>query len=618
MKAPKKFKNAPPRKSAMVGTKTGGKMELDVLLGWLNFSLEAAEPKHWEYFVIDQFLRGNHNIRGNPQDNSIVVGRRSEQVSFPINKIYATSRAVRAFVTRHKPVAGIETTESTDEAKVYARRANKLLERDNFINNSRKLNKEWVYYGVNFGLGWRQIGYDKQRKCAIRWTIDPNDLLVGSKSGNPLDSPYLIKCLTRTVGYWKNKYPDSNVVPDNELAASRYKKLSMELNGLSNTDTRRLEEQTALGYECWYRLFDKNGAGGYINKCLFTKTEVISFEETPYEEYPFIPYTAEILPNESIPDGHLKHVIAPQRLYNLLNAQMLEYNHIVNRGRIIKEKNAGFKVIRAVEGQIIEVNPGKRVELLNPPALNPSMQWQINLADSAIEDIGGQHDASQGSTPERVSSGRAIESLQQGDSNNISDLRDNFEDALAMEATWVLKMYSLFEDEGVVMTDVTGTSEKNPDRFAVVGEQAYQKAGKAIPEKYFIEDDGTYCATCPILPDNKVKVSVTSQLGETREARMDLLFKLLEAGLPLKVLLDHLEFPNTSDILERIASESIAETMIQRMGQPGSAPPGEVPSTGPGTGGLTPPGGPGVPPSPDEETMKLMQLNQRAGGLLNG
>lgn len=545
--------------------------ELSTLNGWVEFATEASRKKHWEFFVIDQMLRGNHNVKGNPQDNTIEVTKKVDSINYPINKMFSTFRAVRAFVTRHKPKIEVDLEETSDKAKAYARRANKLLERDNQLNNGRRLNKEWVYYGVKYGIGWRQVGYDPVKKVSQRWTIDPMDLLIGSKTGKAEDAPYLIKTIVRTIGYWKHKYPKANVTPDNEIAADEYKKLSLQIQYQDTSASGQSEdEQTAIGYECWYRIFKPNKNKGLINKVLFTQNEIVDFEETPFTEYPFIPYESELIPNEVFPDGHLKHVISPQRMLNLLNTQLLEYNHIVNRGRFAMDKDAGFKVIYAKEGQIILHKPGKRVEVINPPAVNSLLQWQIGFANQAIQDIGAQQDASSGRLPAAGLSGDAIEALQQGDSNNISDLRDNFEDALALEAAWILKMYSLFEGEGVVLTEENDQGESQ--QFGVVGQQAMQQMGKQLPvnpdtneQAYYMEANGTYCDACAILPDNQVKVSVTSELGETRQSRLELLLKLVELGLPFKILLEHLEFPNTSDILSRIAEESVADMAMQQM-----------------------------------------------------
>src|SRR3990172_5398393 len=116
-----------------VPTKTRGEKTSPIphsdLMGWLQFADEASRKKHWEFFVIDQMLRGNHNVRGNPNDNTIEITKKGDSVYYPINKIFSTFRAVRAFVTKNKPVINVEPANMSDEAKNYARRSNQILDR---------------------------------------------------------------------------------------------------------------------------------------------------------------------------------------------------------------------------------------------------------------------------------------------------------------------------------------------------------------------------------------------------------------------------------------------------------------------------------------------------------
>lgn len=607
---------------------TDTKPDLTILNQWLAYAQGVAKRKQWDYFVIDQFLRGNQDIKGNPQDNSLTITKRTDKISYPINKLYTTFRAVRAFVTRHKPVVEIDLEEGSDEsAKTYARRANKLLARDNKLNNFRKINKEWVYYGIKYGLGWRQVGFDPDKHVCIRWSVDPNDIVVGAPDGRVEDAPYIIKSVKRTVGYVKSKYKDNakNISPDGVVATNEYKELGLQIQQLTGFSQKQTEqEDTVMLHECWYRLFNKNSKGGFVNKVVFTETEILGeIEETPYDEYPFIPYYSEITPNEIAGDGHLKHVIPAQRMLNLLNTQMLEYNHVVNKGRFLVKNNSGFKVISAKEGHIIKYSTTKP-DVLSPPQISGMLDRQLTFALDFIEDLGGQHDASMGATPQRVNSGAAIEALQLGDSNNISDLRDNFEDALALEAAWILKMYALFEADGVKLTETVG---KNETPFVAMGKVAVEKAGKPLPEKnrYYLEDNGSYCDYCTILADNRVKASVTSELGETKQARMELLFKLLDSQvISGKSVLRHLEFPNTQNIMQELAEEELAAVAIDQMKNP-PVPPGMPPGAPPGAPGMPlppPEGAPGeeIPTPPDEQMMgglealkgKLSQMQQEA------
>lgn len=554
-----------------VGTKASDKYpSLETLNQWYKASKDASRKVQWEWFVIDQYLRGNHSIKANTETNSIEIIKNENPNSYPINKVFAIFRAVRGFVTRHKPVVQVEPKSSTEQAKTYAREANAILERDNQLNNFRKINKEWVYYGVKYGVGYRQVGFDPVKQCAIRWTIDPNDLLSGSPYGEIEDAPYIIKNVVRTIGYLRSKYPDKKgeINPDNKLADSEYKTLSYQIAFNTEQLTGELpeNEQTAIVHECWYTTNKENSKGGHVNICTFLDNAVLDVQETEYDDYPFIAYKSDVVPNEFKGEGHIKHMLSPQRIFNLLNTQMLEFNHISNRGRYITEVNSGYSIVTKKEGQVITIKPGKRFQQLNPPQLSPMIDRQMTIADMSMQALGGWNDASAGKLPSSSLSGDAIELLQQGDSNNIADLRDNFEDALALEAQWILKMYSLYATEAITVDIDEQDGNKKP--VAMYGDEAVKKAGSKVPEKYYVEETQDYIDVARILTENNVKVSVASQLGETKSSRLELMMKLVDMGVPLKVLLEYLEFPNTGDILERIASESLAEIELQSMGQP--------------------------------------------------
>jgi hypothetical protein len=420
-------------------------------------------------------------------------------------------------------------------------------------------------------VGYRQVGFDKEKHVSVRWSVDPFDLGIGSQNGKPEDAPFLIKSIVRTVGYWRNKFPKSNVTPDNKVADDEYKQLTMQIeNPMAGQIPIRDEEQTALGYEAWYRVYKENKMGGLINKCLFTKNEVLDATETPYKEFPFIAYESDIIPNEAHPEGHLKHQISPQRLYNLLNNQMLEYNYLVNRGTYQFPKGSGFEVIKAKEGRLIRHNQGKPITPVPPPPINPSLQWQIQKADDDMQLVGAFNDASFGKMPSSNASGDLVEALQMGDTNNILELRENFEDALSLEASMILNMYSLFEEGFDLEDKYNKEGEETIDRFRVIGEKA--NMGKKLGGRYFSDDNGSYLDYLKVTEDNKVKVTVTSELGETRSARMNILMKLVELGLPLKFLFEQIEFPNTDDIMQRIAEEAVGGMAMDRLGQAGGQP----------------------------------------------
>src|SRR6185503_6942029 len=101
-KPPKNFINPETPKKKEERAIVNGAPELGKLMQWKEFAMNAAQRRHWEWFVIDQFIRGNHDIKGNSADNSLEIKRSRGAINYPINVTYAVFRAVRGFVTRHQ------------------------------------------------------------------------------------------------------------------------------------------------------------------------------------------------------------------------------------------------------------------------------------------------------------------------------------------------------------------------------------------------------------------------------------------------------------------------------------------------------------------------------------
>jgi hypothetical protein len=215
------------------------------------------------------------------------------------------------------------------------------------------------------------------------------------------------------------------------------------------------------------------------------------------------------------------------------------------------------------------------------PPINPALQWQIGYADDSRQLIAAQNDATLGKTPFAGASGDLVEALQSGDANQLQEFRDNFEDALAQEAQMILTMYDLFEGEGFLVEDESDS--KNPETFFAIGKTAAQatKWQPDLGEKVWVEDNGSYLDYMRISTSKNVHATLTSDLGETKQARLNFLSKLVELGLPLTFLLKNLEFPDIDDIEQRIAEEAVIQDMQQQQAQAGQGAqqPGQSPVT---------------------------------------
>jgi hypothetical protein len=142
-------------------------------------------------------------------------------------------------------------------------------------------------------------------------------------------------------------------------------------------------------------------------------------------------------------------------------SSIAEYNQIMNKIKYVTDKGAGVRIINNEHGQIIEKKRGYNITTQAISPISQAIYQQIDYAGSFIEDIGAMHDASKGRIPAGAKSGRAIEALQVGDSNNMSELVENIEDFLEDVYEYILWLASKhYQDlKSVIVMDYTGQRE---------------------------------------------------------------------------------------------------------------------------------------------------------------
>jgi hypothetical protein len=163
-------------------------------------------------------------------------------------------------------------------------------------------------------------------------------------------------------------------------------------------------------------------------------------EKAEFDKYPLIPVASDDNPNEIYGEGYVKNLISIAKIRNRLESQIVEYNNIINRGRLIAEKGAGCTRISNETGEIIEHKPGTTVTEFHPGGLAPDINQQIGRMNDYEQEISGVQDAFSGKVPEGVKSGVALESLKAQTANNLQDLKDNLEVGLAQLGDAILEL----------------------------------------------------------------------------------------------------------------------------------------------------------------------------------
>jgi hypothetical protein len=232
--------------------------------------------------------------------------------------------------------------------------------------------------------------------------------------------------------------------------------------------------------------------------------------------------------------GWVKNLIPANRALDRLESSLAEYNDLVNKGKWVSDKGAGVRVINNENGQIIEKKRGFDVHQEPIASLSPAIYTQIENMNRYIEDIGGAHDASLGRIPTGAKSGKALEALQAGDSNNMSEIVENIEEFLEEVYEYILALASEKYQFARMIVPVSQSGER--EFIQVIGEGAANQPEGAtiIPEK------------------NMVDVKITSWLAHTAEVKQEILKDLYDRkAIDQQTLLEGFEIGSIADIIQR-------------------------------------------------------------------
>lgn len=521
----------------------------DVLLAKLTRMFEEASDERkrydWKWYLYGLWTRGYHYARYDARTKQ-VIGQppKDGRPQVTVNKIYPTLRSVRNYCLRNQPKAEVTPENLTEESLSQALLATKFLD---YIHESEKLRpklKGTVWQALEDSVGWWQVLWNGE-KIEIN-PVDIFDYYPDPKATKPEDQRYGVLALRRRIKdlLEDEKYDKKEVEqikPDNKTSASSYKEmlLSYEKSEASG-GTKSDDNGTVIIKEFWYK------EDGKIYVCTEAGGRLIRKpEEVDTKIIPFFRLSSDIMPFQMYGEGWVKNMIDPQKMLNSAMSSIAEYNLMMNKVKVVTDKGAGVRVYNNQHGQIIEKKRGYELTTSTSAPLNGAIYQQVDLANTFIEDIGSMHDASRGRVPTGAKSGRAIEALQIGDSNNMSELTENIEDFLEDVYEYVLWLASqkYQEMQEIIVTDYTSQRQF----LKVIGEsspvaQAMMESGE-VPENTLIVSE-----------KNMVDVKITSYLAHTPEAKREAVKELyaMIPDLPVDIILDAFGTGNIAEVVKRI------------------------------------------------------------------
>ena len=569
---------------------------LATLKKWHGASAKSRQRLDWEWYLYDNFYRGNHYIEFNRRTGEIIVPPKPPQrVRLSVNKVYAISRAIRNFATSQQPKwEVIVDTEDPAEQENSRKQADILDFYYDYLNIPRII-KGATLHAIKFGIGIIQYGWDDeayglndQKGEMYCWVRDPFDVYFdqsGVNSGNIQDCRFIDVVVPKSFQEIMDnpiykKVQEFEISGEDKRAASAYK--DMILKKKYSADSMSDELKTVLLHETWYKKKSKDG----FKICIASWIDghLLRDDETDLDEYPFIDFSSDDNPNELYGEGYLKNLIPIAKVVNRLESQIVEYNNLANVNRYVRGKGAGISSISNINGEIVDVSDVNQFRELQPRGLAPDIHNQIGRLLGYMDEISGVSDAFRGTTPQGVTAGVAIEALQEKSANNLQDLKDNVENALQRLGKGILTMIAknVVVPRSVRIDNGSKLVDQQNSVYKFVGENATDemKRGATV-----------------VGSENRIKVTIGTALAYTRQGRYNLLKDLyVNKVIGADAVLAGMDFPDLRNVIDNAKRAQIDQAMIaniQSNGIPGSNP-------------MQPPMPQGMPQSPDD-WVKLAQ-----------
>lgn len=542
-----------------------------------NFTAAAQGRRRfdWEWLARDLFRRGYQFTKYNPMTKTIAMSI-ANTAKIPVNLTTAAMRVIRNQVTAFQPKWEVMPNSTEERARKQARFSGKVLDFIYITKFLKKMIKETVSQGLLFSVGgpW-QIGWDEttenddgSKGFVYIWLTDPFDFYIDPNATDGLrfsDAEFLIKAVRRPLQQVKaNKnYKNTDLLTrgDRRVASSEYKQFLLQSLKYVGAYSETKETETVILKEGWFKIRDDKGK---VSMRVITWVDSMFLplrnEIVNTSDYPFRMYQADMNPLEVYGEGWARHVIVINKVINMLESSLFDYNYKVNKARLIMDKNAGVRIVTNEHGSIIEKNRGSEVTSFNPPVLPSNNESQVIRMRQYFEDISGAHDVSLGRIPVGVKSGIGIAELKQSDATNQDDLVDNLEDFLIEVAQKVLQVMAenISVPRLIKATDMGGKD----DYFMVIGEK-YAK-NRQLGETYQVGNSEYPLVV--ISPKNMVKVQIGSWLAYSKQQKQQELKDLYSTGvIDQKTLLEHLEFGDIDTIIRRTQQEKLLN--VRRQGQ---------------------------------------------------
>ncbi len=513
----------------------------------------------WKWFNYDLWVTGNHYAKWDKATQQITTAPRKDgKPKIAINKVYTTLRGVRSHVLQNRPRAEVTPYNMTNENLDQAAELNQFLDYVHDNLGFRQKLRASLWHALKYSVGFWQILWDEnagEGGEVVVNVVDPYDLYWDPAARFPKEARYCILAVRRQKADLMEdpKYKGANwdnVKADSQLAASNLKSRILQFERGGSVTGQDKNDGTVIVKEYWYKEHNDKTNETKIMLCTKAGDEIIRQPvDTELDRFPFFRLCSDIEPLSMYGTGWVKNLIPINKLLNMLESSAAEYNMIVNKAHILMDKGAGVRTVTNEHGTFIEKKRGYSVEFMPITPLTSVLPNQITNANRYIEDIGALHDASLGRIPTGATSGVSIEALQEGDSNNLSELTENTEEFLEDVNEYILYLVS---KKYQFARNISPTTETGERKFMkIIGQEADEE----------VKTEGM----TEVPTQNIVDVSIASYIAHTSEGRRMAVKDLatIMPNLPPEVILQAYSVGPIADIIKKMREEEKHQQAVE-------------------------------------------------------
>lgn len=564
----------PPTKSAAPEAGNDDLFNDDRVLATAKSSYETIKSQRsqldWNWQIWELYYRGKHFAKWNRSTKTAETPpNKKGEVRIPIPLAKDIIQRTLLDVTKDEPMWDTMPATSAPEDKAQARLANIFLDAIYYKAGLKRKIKQMVLSGLKTSVGILEVFWNDdlekgKGEIDVR-NVDSSDFYIGVNYQDPIEAPVIIKTIRKDVGYVKNSdlYKDKRhrfereLKPDNESTDSTSRAgVLASVYGSSTPDTPKADDKrgSVLLAECYIKYYTDSVEPKWRIVTYAVKQGLLLRNEDLTDDLPFFAYHTDQNLGEFYGEGWLKHLVPLNRAVDMMENRLLEHHHKFTGGKYITDRGAGVKHVTNEAGQIIEVNPGRRFDVVNVPPIPPTTREQIESFHRYAQDTGGIHEVSLGRVPKGIESARAIENLIAGDQQSKSDLRENLTDVLIDVGTYIIKLYARHAKTTRRVQHTTKSGVMHD--FNVIGEKGPNPKKEELKNTIVLKEDA------------EVRVTIGSGLANTKEARRQEAKELYSMGLlPPEMVLETYEFSNIDDLVSK-AMENNKKAMEMQQEKP--------------------------------------------------